>query len=93
MLAGLNGAVQRRRRARASESAGEPSRACSPTFNKSAGGSSGRFFRALLMDEPPSLDNGELTDKGSINQRAVLAHRAALIDELYADPPSHRIIR
>jgi len=63
------------------------------TFNKSAGGSSGRLFRALLMDEPPSLDNGELTDKGSINQRAVLARRTALIDELYADPPSHRTIR
>ena len=29
------------------------------------------------MDDPPSLDTGELTDKGSINQRAVLAHRAA----------------
>ena len=45
------------------------------------------------MDEPPSLDTGELTDKGSINQRAVLANRKALIDELYAETPSPRIIR
>ena len=62
------------------------------TFNKGAS-SSGRFARVLLMDEPPSLDNGELTDKGSINQRAVLAQRAHLVDELYADPPSRRVIR
>ena len=46
-------------------------------FNKGAGGSSGRFPRIILMDDPPSLDSGELTDKGSINQRAVLALRAA----------------
>jgi feruloyl-CoA synthase len=63
------------------------------TFNKGAGGSSGRFARMLLMDEPPSLDNGELTDKGSINQRAVLTRRVQLIDELYAEEPSRRIIR
>ena len=37
------------------------------------------------MAEPPSLDKGEVTDKGSINQRAVLKHRAALVEELYAD--------
>ena len=38
------------------------------------------------MAEPPSLDAGEATDKGSINQRAVLARRAALVEELYAKP-------
>ncbi len=37
------------------------------------------------MAEPPSLDAGEATDKGSINQRAVLHRRAALVEELYAD--------
>ena len=37
------------------------------------------------MAEPPSMDKGEMTDKGSINQRAVLKNRAALVDELYAD--------
>jgi feruloyl-CoA synthase len=47
-------------------------------------GSSNRIARALLLDEPPSLDRGEMTDKGSINQRAVLARRAALVETLYA---------
>ena len=44
------------------------------------------------MEEPPSLDAGEITDKGSINQRAVLERRAALVDELYARPASARVI-
>jgi feruloyl-CoA synthase len=52
-----------------------------------------RVARAILMAEPPSLDKGEMTDKGSINQRAVLKNRAALVDELYASPVSSRIIR
>ena len=55
-------------------------------------GTSRRIMRALLLAEPPSLDIGEMTDKGSINQRAVLAHRAALVEELYADPPPPRVI-
>jgi feruloyl-CoA synthase len=40
-----------------------------------------------VLDEPPSLDAGEITDKGSINQRAVLKARAGLVEELYAEPP------
>jgi feruloyl-CoA synthase len=44
------------------------------------------------LAEPPSLDVGEVTDKGSINQRAVLAHRAALVEELYAEPPPPNVI-
>jgi feruloyl-CoA synthase len=36
-----------------------------------------------VLDTPPSLDLGEITDKGSINQRAVLAHRAAVVDAMY----------
>ena len=55
-------------------------------------GTSARIVRALLLAEPPSLDRGEMTDKGSINQRAVLAHRAALVEELYADPPPPHVI-
>jgi feruloyl-CoA synthase len=55
-------------------------------------GSSNRIARAMVLEEPPSLDAGEMTDKGSINQRAVLARRAALVEELYRDPPSARII-
>jgi feruloyl-CoA synthase len=53
-------------------------------------GSANRVARACLLVDPPSIDRGEITDKGSINQRAVLKHRAALVDSLYlpagADP-------
>ena len=62
------------------------------SFVKSATGSSNRVVRAMLLDTPPSLDLGEATDKGSINQRMVLKHRAALVEELYADTPSARVI-
>ncbi|HZT26352.1 MAG TPA: feruloyl-CoA synthase [Pseudolabrys sp.] len=55
-------------------------------------GSSTRVMRALLMAEPASMDKGEATDKGSINQRAVLTNRAALVDELYTRPLSSRVI-
>jgi feruloyl-CoA synthase len=55
-------------------------------------GGSNRICRMALMEEPPSLDAGEATDKGSINQRAVLTRRAALVDELYSRPASSRII-
>jgi feruloyl-CoA synthase len=48
--------------------------------------------RALVLDEPPSIDAGEVTDKGSINQRAVLRNRAALVQELYALPAPGRVI-
>jgi len=53
-----------------------------------ATGSSNRVQRLMLLAEPPSLDASEITDKGSINQRAVLARRAALVEALYAEPPS-----
>ncbi|MGC1573881.1 MAG: feruloyl-CoA synthase, partial [Pseudolabrys sp.] len=55
-------------------------------------GSSTRVERAVLMAEPPSMDKGEMTDKGSINQRAVLKNRDALVDELYSLPLSSRVI-
>jgi len=55
-------------------------------------GSSTRVVRAILMAEPPSMDKGEMTDKGSINQRAVLKNRAALVEQLYTTPLSPRII-
>jgi feruloyl-CoA synthase len=50
-------------------------------------GSSMRVVRLVPMDEPPSMDKGEMTDKGSINQRAVLKNRADLVDALYTVPP------
>jgi feruloyl-CoA synthase len=59
---------------------------------KAATGSSLRVARAILLDVPPSLDVGEATDKGSINQRTVLRHRAALVQELYASAPSPRVM-
>jgi feruloyl-CoA synthase len=62
------------------------------TFNAEAGGSSRRLARLILMDDPPSLDSGEMTDKGSVNQRAVLSRRAAMVEELYAKRPSPRTI-
>jgi feruloyl-CoA synthase len=55
-------------------------------------GSSTRVMRALLMAEPPSMDKGEMTDKGSINQRAVLKNRATLVEELYATPRPPSVI-
>ena len=58
----------------------------------SSPGSSTRICRLLLLEEPASLDVGEMTDKGSINQRAVLKHRASLVEELYASAPSPRVI-
>jgi feruloyl-CoA synthase len=56
-------------------------------------GSSTVVSRAILLDEPPSLDAREITDKGSLNQRAVLENRAALVIELYEEAtPSSRTI-
>jgi len=48
--------------------------------------------RALLLPSPPSLDHGEITDKGSINQRAVLRRRADLVAALYAPDCAAHII-
>jgi feruloyl-CoA synthase len=56
------------------------------------GGSSTHPARALILAEPPSIDAGEITDKGYINQRAVLESRAALVELLYADPPSAEVL-
>jgi len=55
-------------------------------------GSSTHPVRALVMSEPPSIDANEITDKGYINQRAVLERRAALIEKLYADSPAPEVI-
>jgi feruloyl-CoA synthase len=61
-------------------------------FLATATGSSTRITRAVLIDTPLSIDRGEVTDKGSINQRAVLEHRAALIDELYSPDTAAHVI-
>jgi feruloyl-CoA synthase len=62
------------------------------SFLSTATGSSTRIARAILLDFPLSIDRGEVTDKGSVNQRAVLTHRAPLIEDLYSPmPPAHVI--
>lgn len=63
------------------------------SFAEGAAGSSNRVERAVILEEPASLDAGEITDKGSINQRAVLARRARIVDDLYVSPaPTHVIV-
>lgn len=57
-----------------------------------ATGSSNRISRAALLADPLSLDAGEITDKGSVNQRAVLARRAALVEQLFAADPAPHVI-
>jgi|CXWL01.1.fsa_nt_gi feruloyl-CoA synthase len=56
------------------------------------GGSSTHPERLLVMEEPPQIDAGEITDKGYINQRAVLERRAALVARLHQDPPPPEVI-
>lgn len=62
------------------------------TFNQHAGGSSRKIRRFMLLEEAPSIDAGEVTDKGYINQRAVIARRQANIDLMYTDPLSQEVI-
>lgn len=52
---------------------------------KNATGSANRIARLCLLADPPTIDRGEITDKGSINQRAVLTHRADTVAKLHAD--------
>jgi feruloyl-CoA synthase len=61
-------------------------------FLATSTGSSTRITRAILLASPLSIDRGEVTDKGSINQRAVLDHRSHVIDELYSPTPGARVI-
>lgn len=57
------------------------------TYNKTAGGSSLRVMRVMFIIDPLSLDAGEVTDKGSVNQRAVLSNRTAEVEALYGNDP------
>ncbi|MEY4363029.1 MAG: hypothetical protein RLZZ24_381, partial [Pseudomonadota bacterium] len=52
---------------------------------QTATGSANRIARMCLLSEPPTIDKGEITDKGSINQRAVLSHRADTVAKLHDD--------
>ena len=61
------------------------------TLNDGAG-SAGRIERLLLLETPPSLDGGEITDKGYVNQRRVLDLRAQDVARLLAEPPGASVI-
>ena len=50
-----------------------------------AGGSASRVTRMMFIADPLSFDRGEVTDKGSVNQRAVLRNREALVETLWSD--------
>ena len=52
---------------------------------RTATGSATRIARLCLLADAPTIDRGEITDKGSINQRAVLTHRADTVDKLHSD--------
>ncbi len=60
---------------------------------RQATGSSTRVTRIALLAEPPSIDLGEATDKGSLNQRAVLANRAKDVEALYAAETKPHVIK
>ena len=61
-------------------------------FNRTAGGSSRRVSRFVVMTEPPSIDAGEITDKGYVNQRATLERRHALVASLFAASPGDGVV-
>jgi feruloyl-CoA synthase len=52
-------------------------------FAKTSTGGSNRIAAAIILEDPPSIDAHEVTDKGSLNQRAILQNRRALVEELY----------
>lgn len=58
-----------------------------------AGGSSTRITRALVLSDPPSMADGEITAKGNLNFAKMLSRRAGLLDRLYddGDPATIRI--
>jgi len=62
------------------------------TLAAQATGATNRPTRALILGEPPSIDANEITDKGYINQRAVLTRRAELVERLYATPTDPTVI-
>jgi feruloyl-CoA synthase len=62
------------------------------SFAAASTGSTTRIERAILLDTPPSLEVQEITDKGSINQKAVLKNRAEFVDDLYRDPVPARVL-
>jgi feruloyl-CoA synthase len=62
------------------------------SFAAAGTGSSTRIDRAILLDTPPSMELQEVTDKGSINQKAVLRNRAGMVEDLYREPVPARVL-
>ena len=60
--------------------------------NAEATGSSRRIGRFTILTEPPSIDAGEITDKGYVNQRLTMERRKAQVDALFTDPPGSGVI-
>lgn len=60
-------------------------------YNDSQFGSSTRVSRFAILAEPPSAADGEITDKGYLNQRAVLRRRHAIVEQLYASPAAQDV--
>jgi feruloyl-CoA synthase len=67
-------------------------RAAIAAWNAKNPGGSTRVWRAILLREPPSIDAGEITDKGYTNQRATIERRAADVARLYASAPDDDVI-
>ncbi len=61
-------------------------------YNAGRTGTAQRILRLMLLAEPPSLAEGEITDKGYVNQRAVLQRRASLVAEVHAADPGPEVI-
>jgi len=74
------------------DEAREPTRAALRAHNRAHPGSSTRVVRALFLRDPPSIDGGEITDKGYLNQRAVLDRRRVEVQRLYAPAPDAEIL-
>ena len=67
-------------------------RGCLNDFARLSTGSCTLVQRAIVLDQPPSIEAGEITDKGTLNQRAVRENRSAIVEELYQANPSARIV-
>jgi feruloyl-CoA synthase len=63
------------------------------TYNLGAGGNTHRIAAFRILHTAASIGAGETTDKGYVNQRGVLAGRAALVDEMYSAQPGPEVIR
>ncbi|MGB1092037.1 MAG: AMP-binding protein, partial [Oceanobacter sp.] len=63
------------------------------SINAQAKGSSQKIVKLLMADTPPSIDLGEVTDKGNLNQRKLLETRKDLVASLYSDNKSNAVIR